>query len=147
MKYIEAAKAIVSLSTKYSIYVNTDDFAVNYKGENIACVPTYQQYFVRVWIEKDFKNLPFSNKLYMILSELAMTPLDERKEEKKYLIHVFKGQNGYLNIVDGKFKITDRFKIEGIKTRFTDEEIKRLKQREDVPLDWKKVKLVPADED
>lgn len=147
MKYIEAAKAIVSLSTKYSIYVNTDNFAVNYKGENIACVPTYQQYFVRVWIEKGFKKLPFSNKLYMILSELAMTPLDERKEEKKYLIHVFKGQNGYLNIVDGKFKLTDRFKIEGIKTRFTDEEIKRLKQREDVPLDWKKVKLVPADED
>lgn len=147
MKYIEAAKAIVSLSTKYSIYVNTDNFAVNYKGENIACVPTYQQYFVRVWIEKDFKNLPFSNKLYMILSELAMTPLDERKEEKKYFIHVFRSQqDGYLTLVNDKAEFGSRLEANSfsIKTRFTKKEIRQLKKREDIPLDWDKVTLAEA---
>jgi len=148
MKYIEAKKAIEALSSKYSAYKDTDNefFNVYYKNGEAAYVRTDERYSATVWYEKRFSKLPFSNKLYMILSELAMTPLDERKEEKKYLIHVFKGQNGYLNIIDGKFKLTDRFKIEGIKTRFTDEEIKRLKQREDVPLDWKKVKLEPVND-
>lgn len=148
MKYIEAKKQIEALSSKYDVYKNncTNYFNVYYKNGEAAYVRTDERYSATVWYEKRFSKLPFSNRLYMILSELAMTPLDKRVEEKKYLIHVFKGQNGYLNIVDGKFKLTDRFKIEGIKTRFTDEEIKRLKQREDVPLDWKKVKLEPVND-
>lgn len=147
MKYSEATRAIVSLSRKYSINVDMDNFNVKYKGEDIAYVPAYQQYFVKVWIEKYFSKLPFSNKLYMILSELAMTPLNERVEAKKYYVKVFNNEFGYLNlnIFSDKVIADNKSETDSIKTKFTLKEIEQLKQREDVALDWKKVTLVEVD--
>jgi len=44
--------------------------------------------------------------------------------------------------------ITDNVsEFNGIKTKFTDKEIEQLKQRDDVPLDWNKVKLEETNED
>ncbi len=101
MKYSEAEKQITALSNKYSI--DMDEFSgyfnINYKGKEVAFVNSDSEYSIGVWNSKTFHKLPFSNKLYMVLSELALTPLDKRAEDKKYYIHVFKGQNGYLNIV------------------------------------------------
>lgn len=93
MKYSEAKKAIEALSSKYIAYKGeyTEYFNVYYKNEEVAYVKTNERYSVTVWFEKYFKKLPFSNKLYMILSELAITPLDERMEEKKHYIKVFNG--------------------------------------------------------
>lgn len=147
MKYSEAEKQITALSNKYSI--DMDEFSgyfnINYKGKEVAFVNSDSEYSIGVWNSKTFHKLPFSNKLYMVLSELALTPLDKRAEDKKYYIHVFKGQNGYLNIVDSNVRFYNKIEANGFKTKFTGTEIEKLKQREDIPLDWEKVKLEGAE--
>lgn len=145
MKYSEAKKQIEALSSKYSAYKDKDTefFNVYYKNDEVAYVRTNERYSVTVWFEKYFKKLPYSNKLYMILSELAMTPLEERADEKKYFIHVFEGSVGYLNvnISISWTSLDNSIEMPGIETKFTLKEIERLKQREDIPLDWDKVEL------
>lgn len=85
----------------------------------------------------------------MILAELAMTPLDERVEEKRYYVKIYDSKLGYLNIN----KFTDKMVVKNVfggkkyKTKFTDKEIEQLKQRDDVPLDWNKVKWEETNED
>ena len=151
MKYSEAKKAIEALSSKYSVatYEGFDYFNVNYKGLEVAYVSTEKPYFTRVWYKYRFKQLPFSNKLYMILSELAITPLDERVEVKKHYVNIFGGILGYLNIDNstGKMIVSGRSESYSYKTKFTDEDIEQLKQRDDIPLDWDKVKLEETNED
>ena len=139
MKYIEAKKQIEALSSKYSVatYKGFDYFNVNYKGLEIAYVSTEKLYSTRVWSEYRFKQMPFSNKLYMILSELSITPLDKRAEDKKYFIKIFDGELGYLNIdiSTGKMTAGSVCETEFFKTKFTNKAIKQLKQRNDIPLD------------
>ena len=145
MKYSEAKKAIESLSSKYSAYKDKDTafFNVYYKNEEVAYVRTNERYSVTVWFEKYFPKLPFSNKLYMILSEISITPLDERLEEKKYYVKIFDNEFGYLNIdiQTGNMTAGSVCETEYLKTKLTDKAIEQLKQREDIPLDWNKVKL------
>jgi len=151
MKYSEAEKAIESLSSKYSAYKDkyTNYFNVYYKNVEVAYVRTNERYSVTVWFEKYFPKLPFSNKLYMILAEISMTPLDERVEEKKYYVNVYDSALGYLNIntFTGKMSMNDISEGDGYKTKFTDKAIEQLKQRDDIPLDWDKVKLEETNED
>lgn len=148
MKYSEAKKAIEALSSKYGAYKDKDTefFNVYYKNGAVAYVRTNERYSVTVWFEKYFPKLPFSNKLYMILSELAMTPLDEREEEKKYYVKVFDGQLGYLNIYISTGDITagSMCETELFKTKFTNKAIEQLKKRDDIPLNWDKVTLEEA---
>lgn len=150
MKYSEAKKEIEALSSKYSVatYEGFDYFNVNYKGLEVAYVSTEKPYFTRVWSEYRFKQLPFSNKLYMILAELSMAPLDERVEEKKHCVKVFGGELGYLNIDISNGNVTagsvDETNV--FKTKFTDKAIEQLKQRDDISLDWSKVKFEKADD-
>lgn len=146
MKYSEAKKAIKALSSKYSVttYEGVDYFNVNYKGLEVAYVSTEKPYYVNViWYENRFKQLPFSNKLYMILAELAMTPLDKRAEEKKYYVKIFDNVLGYLNIdiSIGDIMAGSMCETGFFKTKFTTKAIEQLKQRDDIPLDWNKVKL------
>jgi len=82
MKYSEAEKQIKALSNKYYISMCDGDFVVNYKNTLVAWVKNNERYLFYN-DESCFKKIPFSNKLYMILSELAITPLDEREEENK----------------------------------------------------------------
>lgn len=151
MKYSEATKAIEALSSKYSVKLDrfSDTFKINYKNGEVAYVRNYERYSVTVWFEKYFSKLPFSNKLYMILSEVAMTPLDERAKENKHYVKVYDSRVGYLNINEdtGKMTINDVFEGNSIKTKFTDKDIEQLKQRNDIPLDWNKVKLEEVEDD
>jgi len=145
MKYSEAETRIKALSSKYGFYRDeAGDFTVRYKQIDYAYVDSDFQYKLVSFDNDAFQKLPFSNKLYMILAELAMTPLEEREEDKKYFIHVFKGEDGYLNIVNNvinEIVITDNRSADGFKTEFTNDEINQLKGRNDVPLDWSKVTL------
>ena len=147
MKYIEANKQIEALSRKYSTKLNdfSKYFNINYKGSEIAYIDDEERYGIAVW--KHFSKLPFSNKLYMILAELAMTPLDERVEENKYYVKICGGSLGYLNIKTSTNKMIVDSKDDacGIKTKFTDKAIKQLKQRDDIPLDWNKVHFEEAE--
>lgn len=148
MKYSEAKKAIEALSSKYSAYKDkyTNFFNVYYKNGEVAYVRTNERYSVTVWFENTFEKLPFSNKLYMILSELAITPLGERAEEKKYYVKIFDGEFGYLNIdISTGQMITDTIhETECVKSKFTNKAIEQLKQRDDVAIDWNKVHFEDA---
>lgn len=149
MKYSEAKNQIEQLSSKYSIDMSDGDFNVVYKRRwGGAYVNGHERYTFTIYDEDVFPKIPYSNKLYMILAELAMTPLDKRKEDKKYFIHVFKGEDGYLNIVNNvinRIEIIDNRSADGFKTEFTNDEINQLKKRDDVPLDWDKVTLEEVD--
>ena len=84
MKYSEATKLIKGLSKKYSINNDKWFFELIYKSNPIAWVDKQEQFnFGRANIlDSKFAKIPYSHKLWMILAELAMTPLNERKEYK-----------------------------------------------------------------
>ncbi|MCC6117633.1 hypothetical protein LA430_14090 [Lactiplantibacillus plantarum] len=147
MKYSEAEKQIKALSSKYDVDMSWGYFDVAYNGKtHVAYVNGGYEYGLRVSDVNKFSKLPFSNKLYMIMAELAMTPLDEREEEKKYYIKIFDGELGYLNIdiSTGKMTAGSVCETEFFKTKFTNKAIKQLKQRGDIPLDWNKVTFEEA---
>ena len=138
MKYDEATKLIKGLSKEYSIYNNDKSvFELSYKYKPIAWVDKQEQFnFGHMnTLVPEFNKLPYSHKLYMILAELAMTPLNERKEHHWNVIIAnnpnngkysytawFKTQNGY-DIFDGfskqKLMVAEH-------TRFTDKEFDTL---------------------
>ena len=84
MKYSEAIKLIEGLSKKYSINDGKPIFEIIYKSKPIAWVDKQEQFnFGRVNISASgFNELPYSHKLWMILAELAMTPISEREEHQ-----------------------------------------------------------------
>ena len=142
MRYSEAKKQIKALSSKYDIDMEYGNFNVIYNGKphGIYVSGSYE-YGIRVGTDDIFSEMPSRKSLYMIMAELASTPLDERVEEKKQYVHVLKGRNGYLNIdiSTGKMSLDDVLETSIIKAKFTDKQIKQLKQRDDIPLDWNKV--------
>ena len=123
MKYSEAKKQIKALSGKYDIDMGDRDFNIVYKG-NIrnTYVHGYCRYVLHVEDDRTFSKLPFCNKLYMILAELAITPLDERVEEKKYYVKVYDSLTGYLNInyFTGKMSVDSESEGKGCKTKSVD---------------------------
>ena len=147
MKYSEAEKRIKALSSKYDIDMGYGNFNVMYNGKTHGIyVNGSYEYGIRVGTDDIFSSMPFRNKLYMILAELASTPLDERVEEKKHYVKIFDGYSGYLNIDNftGKMSAANMSEDNRYKTKFTDKEIEQLKQRDDIPLDWNKVTFEEA---
>jgi len=144
MKYSEAEEQIKRLSDKYSIDMNGKDFCVVYDGKlRIAYVDGINKYDLHTNYGV-FLYMPANDELFMILAHLAKTPLDKRVEEKKYLVKVF---GEYLNVPIGKIRpfLFDGDDTENTKTCFNLYEIEQLKRRDDIPLDWKKVKLESAE--
>ena len=130
MKYSEAEKQIKALSSKYDIKIAGGDFVVNYKSMLAAWVKGNKRYLFYN-DENHFKKIPFSNKLYMILAELAITPLDERLEVKKYHVKIkglslSTGDGLYLNFdpINGNYFVSNLNKY--FKNKFTDDEIDEL---------------------
>ncbi|AAV35975.1 orf155 [Lactobacillus phage LP65] len=88
-----------------------------------------------------------ADEAFDLIVSYAKTPISERKPAKKYFIHVFRSQqDGYLTLVNDKAEFGSRLEATSfsIKTRFTKKEIRQLKKREDIPLDWDKVTLAEA---
>ena len=90
-----------------------------------------------------------SYNLVKLIIEYAETPLAEREDDKKYYVKVFNNYRGYLNFNcnTGDAMTASIEQIVGFKMRFTEAEIEQLKQRNDIPLDWDKVKLIEVDDD
>ena len=85
------------------------------------------------------------NNMLPLIAEYCTTPIYKREEEKKYWIPAF---DGVLNVFrQGKNKafFANKAENDSIKTKFTDQDIEELKKRDDIPLDWGKVKLEDAD--
>lgn len=86
-----------------------------------------------------------ADKAFDLIVSYAKTPISERKPAKTYFIHVFRSQqDGYLALVNDKASFGSRLGATDTKTRFTKKEIRQLKKREDIPLDWDKVTLAEA---
>ena len=148
MKYSEAEKRIKALSSKYDIDMGDKDFNIVYNGNSYGIyVSGPYRYGIYVEDARTFSKLPFSDEIYTILAELAITPVDERVEEKKRYVKVQDGNLGYLNIINvtGRMTVDNSTETMGVKTRFTDKEIEELKQRDDIPLDWGKVHFEDAE--
>lgn len=139
MKYDEAIKLIQGLSKKYSINNDKSDFMsvfeLIYKGKPIAWVDKLEQFnFGRANTSASrFNELPYSHKLWMILSELAMTPISEREEHKWNVIFGNDGSEGYSIVIWEKsisdkyiLYLTDPDYLTDSEAIFTDEEFRDL---------------------
>ena len=95
---------------------------------------------------EDYDRL-LNNKMFQLIAEYCTTPLDMREEAKKHYVKICDEFLGYLNIDTflDKMSVGAVCESGSIKTKFTDKEIEQLKKREDIPLDWSKVKLEDAD--
>lgn len=124
--------------------VQTDSYINIYDADNmiepVASVNMYCERQISVF--DDFYNIAKS------LIEYAETPIAEREDEKTYYVKVFKSDFGYLNVeYDAGGLITyDKKQNNKYQTKFTETEIEQLKQRDDIPLDWEKVKLIEVED-
>ena len=135
MKYSEATKAIQGLSKKYLINNYEDFYSVVYNGLEVFKVYKAKQYFFGNMIEYHyFDKLPYSHKLWMIIAELAMTPISEREENKWNVIVGNDDSEGYSIVVWGKstsdngyiLYLTDPDYLTDYEAVFTDKEFSKL---------------------
>lgn len=93
MKYTEFEEEVKKLSDKYNVSVDKEDentIYVGYKDKTILIIYSDQFELNRVGYFDKFERLPFSHKLWMLASELAMTPYDERFDQKRYNVIIGK---------------------------------------------------------
>jgi len=71
------------------------------------------------------------NAILRIIVEYAMTPLDERKDTKKYLVHLLPTDDGYLNLdnVDDELLLDNIAETLGYQTKFTEKEYRELQKK------------------
>jgi hypothetical protein len=129
MKTSEAIKKITGLSKHYTAYTRDSLFCVMYKGTSAILVSDYNEYSFGLTDTPDnFHKLPYSNKLYMILAEYAMTPIEERKDKsKKYYVKVPYADDAYYwKFKDGVLHVTSNLICYLEDKQFTMKEIKKL---------------------
>lgn len=102
-------------------------------------------------VDMAFTGIGASDEAFKLIMKYANTPVDKRKEEKKYYIKMFKHANdSYLHIMVGgayeKPKLDTLYSEDLITYRitFNTEQIEQLKQREDIAVDWDRVMLEEA---
>ncbi|UKM63030.1 hypothetical protein [Levilactobacillus phage ENFP1] len=99
MLEMELKKEIMKLSKNYSFNeidssISGQKLLVSYKGNTVLRIYNNLQYRVEITIERpDFYRLPFSNKLWMLAAEFAMTPVDKRFKEDKYTVVIVNNSN------------------------------------------------------
>lgn len=70
----------------------------------------------------------------------------KKQAKQKYTVQVFGNVDGYLFELGGSFGLLDKEPILTIqKTQFTESEIEKLKQRDDLAIDWDKAIIEPVE--
>lgn len=75
------------------------------------------------------------NAILRIIVEYAMTPLDERKDTKKYLVKLLPVEEGYLNVDNSldsysdELSLSDGNEMGDYQTEFTEKEYRELQSR------------------
>ena len=75
------------------------------------------------------------NAILRIIVEYAMTPLDERKDTKKYLVKLLPVEEGYLNVYNSldsysdELSLSDDNEMGDYQTEFTEKEYKELQSK------------------
>lgn len=82
-------------------------------------------------IYKGYNENQEHSPIFRMLIKYAMTPLDEREDTNKYLVHLFPGEEGYLNldISSDNLALTDRDNTVSYHTEFTEKEYKELQSK------------------
>lgn len=130
MKTSELTKLVKGLSKHYVVDKDGTLLYVNYKGNSVIRIHEKVQYsFVLLDLDTcRFHKLPYSNKLYMLVAEYAMTPLDERLDSpKKYYVKAPHTDDAYYwKFGDNKLHISFNLTSYIEEKQFTMKEIKKL---------------------
>ena len=147
MKTKEFIRRVIDLNPSWQVHGNGGSITVlNEEKCKVAVVSQTEAGLCKTWLSRVPE--PFPYLLANLVRDFALTPLDERKDEKKYYVKVFNGDLGYLSIkVSTNVVTTNDINGNWYQTQFTKSEIKQLKQRDDIPLDWDKVKLIEVDDE
>lgn len=78
-----------------------------------------------------YNDKPEYKAIFRMLIKYAMTPLEEREDTNKYLVHMLPDEEGYLNldIASGKVALTDRDTTVSYQTEFTEKEYNELQSK------------------
>jgi len=133
MKTSEAANKILGLSKYYTVNKDNHDLSVYYKGNLIIWVSEESEYTFtlsrfrpRENKKFSFRKLPDFNKLYMIITEYALTKIEDHKDDpKKYHVKVpHTEEDYYWKVEDGVLRATRNFSMYQDEKLFTMDEIK-----------------------
>lgn len=111
MYYNDFVDKVEDLQKKYTVgYVN-GRFIVYHGTTSVLAISASSEYNLYLLISNDsFKKLPYNRKLWMLASELTMTPTDERDRENyelKWILNKqklkLKNANGVLNTMKRNF--------------------------------------------
>lgn len=112
------------LSSEYLAISTADNYLIATISEKYPSV-------LNTDIYKGYNDNPGASAVLRMLIEYSMTPLDEREDTNKYLVHLFPGEEGYLNldISSDDLALTDRYNTVGYHTEFTEKEYKELQNK------------------
>ena len=147
MKTNEFIRRAVDLNPCWQVHGN--DYSITVLNEEkckVAVVSLKEAGLCKTWLSRVPE--PFPYILANLVRDFALTPLEEREDEKKYYVKVFNGDLGYLSIKSSTNVVTTN-DINGnwYQTQFSRAEIEKLKQLNGIAIDWDKVKLIEVDYD
>lgn len=100
MKFNEFRSRVEALNTHYKVAGSIGSLFVSvlYKNILIISIKEKEQFDI---LHNLKASLPFSQKVYMLAAEYAVTPIDERHEEKKYYLALKKSFPNVFIDADG----------------------------------------------
>lgn len=141
---------VQGINEKFMVKEDGADLCVYVNGNPFAGFANFDKTLFQIWPSNGqgilIAQTGIIQKFYMKACELL-----ENLGEKKYTIQVIKNNEGsFLNLERerGKYTFWTKFNIPSYQFQFTKKEIEKLKQRQDVAIDWDKaiIKEVKNDE-
>lgn len=134
---------------KYSCYFSTDsvyqDEIANATAYMAVINPEQQGGVGFTWA---FYPDGFNLNLFKLINEYAATPIEERKDEKRYRVHALLDSDvSFLNMKkdNNHYFISDRREDDEYQIIFTGSEIEGMKRNPNLAIDWNKA-LEPVEE-
>lgn len=135
MKTKEVIKELKDMNLQTEVR-NDYLFVTDSYGEAVGSINLKAKFEIYI----DFRNFRHKlsederEKVYVLLTKLAETDLEDREEEKKYYLRhkwLNVGYCNYLNfyITENDYQLFDKPNMECCKTQFTQEEIDEIKER------------------
>lgn len=138
---------VQGINEKFEVFEESGDLNISVDGDIFAFFQDYKISLFEIVGNGKYDNLiaqtGIIQKFYMKACEL----LESLK--KKYSIQIIEdNERTYLNVVkfDEEYFFDDRDQANGIKTAFTQEEIEKLKQCQDIAIDWDKAIINEVEE-
>lgn len=112
------------LSSEYLAISGIDNYLIATVSEKYYGV-------VNTDIYEGYNDSQDHNVIFRMLIKYAMTPLEEREDTKKYLVHLFPDEEGYLNLDSSsdELALSDSENTVGYQTEFTEKEYNKLREQ------------------